>query len=154
MRMKKLYPTAAIAIALGATAAIAQELPTFEASGFPITRHQVAVLWSASVQERAPTPTLTLDGIPASPHQVTVLTPRLRITELVGQGQALSPEPKSTNHAPRIIQTVNKGFSVKELCAEQRLLDAEHVHIANEGKPSRPLRRLYPAQGQPWSAGG
>ena len=37
----------------------AVELPTFEVMGFPITRHQVAVLGSAQVRERAPTPTLT-----------------------------------------------------------------------------------------------
>ena len=79
--MKNLFPTAAIAIVLGATAAAAQELPSFEASGFPITRHQVEVMGTASVREQAPTPRLTLDGMPASPHQVAVLTPRLRLTE-------------------------------------------------------------------------
>jgi hypothetical protein len=57
------------------------ELPTFELMGFPITRHQVAVLGSAQVRERAPTPTLTLAGMPASPHQVAVLTPRPKTTD-------------------------------------------------------------------------
>jgi short chain dehydrogenase len=63
-----------------ASAATAQ-LPTFELMGFPITRHQVAVLGAAHVREWSPTPPLTLASMPASPHQVAVLTPRARITE-------------------------------------------------------------------------
>jgi hypothetical protein len=80
--MKILLSIAAIAAVIpdGAGAAAA-ELPTFELMGFPITRHQVAVLGAAHVRERSPTPTLTLSGMPASPHQVTVLTPRPRITD-------------------------------------------------------------------------
>jgi hypothetical protein len=80
--MKILLSIAAIAAVIpdGAGAAAA-ELPTFELMGFPITRHQVAVLGAAHVRERSPTPTLTLGGMPASPHQVTVLTPRPRITD-------------------------------------------------------------------------
>jgi hypothetical protein len=66
------------AVAVGQSAV---ELPTFEVMGFPITRHQVAVLGSAHVQERAPTPTLTLAGMPASPHQVAVLTPHPKTTD-------------------------------------------------------------------------
>jgi hypothetical protein len=56
--------------------AAAAELPTFEASSFPATSHQLAVLGSAGVQEQAVTPTLTRNGMPASPHQLEVLTPR------------------------------------------------------------------------------
>src|SRR6516164_4891984 len=58
--------------------ACALHLPTFELTGFPISRHQVAVLGSAQVEESAVTPTLTLDGMPASPHQIAVLTPRAK----------------------------------------------------------------------------
>jgi hypothetical protein len=60
--------------------AVAAELPTFELMGFPITRHQVALLGAAQIRERSPTPTLTLAGMPASPHQVAVLTARPRPT--------------------------------------------------------------------------
>ena len=54
------------------------KLPTFEVTGFPITAHQVAVLGSANVEERASTPTLVLADMPASPHQIAVLTPRAK----------------------------------------------------------------------------
>ena len=69
--MKILLSIAAMAAVMfdGAGAAAA-EVPTFELMGFPITRHQVAVLGAAHVQERSPTPTLTLGSMPASPHQV------------------------------------------------------------------------------------
>ncbi len=59
-----------------AVPAEAQELPTFEMMGMPITPVQVQVVGSAHVRERSPTPTLVLGGMPASPHQVSVLTPR------------------------------------------------------------------------------
>jgi len=61
--------------------ASASELPTFELLGFPVSRHQVAVLGSANIEEQAPSPTLTWGGMPASPHQVAVLTPRPRVAE-------------------------------------------------------------------------
>jgi hypothetical protein len=80
--VKILLSTAAIAaVMLDGAGAAAAELPTFELMGFPITRHQVAVLGAAHVQERSPIPTLTLGDMPASPHQVSVLTPRPRITD-------------------------------------------------------------------------
>jgi hypothetical protein len=76
--VKILLSIAAIAaVMLDGAGAAAAELPTFELMGFPITRHQVAVLGAAHVQERSPTPTLTLGDMPASPHQVRVLTPRI-----------------------------------------------------------------------------
>jgi hypothetical protein len=59
----------------------AQELPTFELMGMPITPHQVQVVGSALVQERTPDATLVLGGMPASPHQLSVLMPRKRLTE-------------------------------------------------------------------------
>jgi hypothetical protein len=66
------------AVMLDRACAAAAELPTFELMGFPITRHQVALLGAAQIRERLPAPALTLAGMPASPHQVAVLTPRAR----------------------------------------------------------------------------
>jgi hypothetical protein len=62
--------------------ACALRLPTFELTGFPISRHQVAVLGSAQVEESAVTPTLMLAGMPASPHQIAVLTPRAKTLKI------------------------------------------------------------------------
>jgi hypothetical protein len=75
--MKETFPTAAIAAVtvVGSSPGTA-ELPSFELKGFPITRHQVAVLGAQGVQEQSATPTLTFDGMPASPHQIAILTPR------------------------------------------------------------------------------
>jgi len=75
--VKRLLVTTVIAVTiLEGAAAVAAELPTFEASSFPATRLQLSVLGSTGVQEQAPTPTLTRDEMPASPHQLAVLTPR------------------------------------------------------------------------------
>ena len=75
--MKKAFLMAAIAAATAATSsAKAAELPTFELMGFPITRHQVALIGGTNLQERSPTPTLTFGGMPASPVQIAILTPR------------------------------------------------------------------------------
>jgi hypothetical protein len=59
----------------GATAAVAQEHPTFALDGYPLTRHQLQVLSTERVQEQVSTPGLTRDGMPASPHQLAVLRP-------------------------------------------------------------------------------
>ena len=62
--------------------ASAQDLPTYESMGFPVTPLQISILGSsASVQEQTSTPTNTIAGMPASPHQIAVLTRRLRDTE-------------------------------------------------------------------------
>ncbi|OKO79060.1 hypothetical protein AC629_29345 [Bradyrhizobium sp. NAS80.1] len=75
--MKKIFPMAAIAaVTVVGSSAVAAELPGFELMGFPITRHQVAVIGAQGVQEQSATPTLTFGGMPASPHQIAVLTPR------------------------------------------------------------------------------
>ena len=75
--MKKTMLMAAVAAAtMVGSGAGAGELPTFELTGFPITRHQVAVLGPQDVREQSVTPTLTFGGMPASPHQIAVLTPR------------------------------------------------------------------------------
>ncbi|MBW7961581.1 hypothetical protein [Bradyrhizobium sp. BR 10261] len=69
----------AIASIAGATShqanACTLRLPTFEVTGFPISRHQVAVLGAEQVEESSVTPKLTLAGMPASPHQIAVMTP-------------------------------------------------------------------------------
>lgn len=57
----------------GSVGAFAAELPTYEATGFPVSQVQVQVLSPAQAQERSPVATLTRDGMPASPHQVSVL---------------------------------------------------------------------------------
>ena len=79
--MKNLFLMVTAIAAIGGVAtnradACALRLPTFELAGFPISRHQVAVLGSAQVEESTVSPTLMLDGMPASPHQIAVLTPR------------------------------------------------------------------------------
>jgi hypothetical protein len=71
---------------LEGAAALAGELPAFEASSFPATPLQVAVMGSAGVQEQAATPTLARDGMPASPHQLSVLTPHHRKVSAADQG--------------------------------------------------------------------
>jgi len=79
--MKKMLLTAAIAAAtMVGSGAGAGELPTFDLTGFPITRHQVAVLGAQGIQEQSANPTLMFGGMPASPHQITVLTPRPSMT--------------------------------------------------------------------------
>jgi hypothetical protein len=78
--MKKMLLMAGIAAASLGSGAWAGELPTYELTGFPITRHQVAVVGAQDVQEQSATPTLTYGGMPASPHQIAVLTPRPSMT--------------------------------------------------------------------------
>jgi hypothetical protein len=66
---------AAVLWIAGATAAFAAELPSYEATGFPISPAQVSVLGAANVQEQSPVATSTV-----TPLQLSVLTPRSRIT--------------------------------------------------------------------------
>src|SRR5262249_2289580 len=79
MIMKAPITLAALAAALllgGATAAPAQEYPTLELDGYPLTPHQLEVLLSTErVQEHDFTAGLTQDGMPVSPHQLAVLRP-------------------------------------------------------------------------------
>jgi hypothetical protein len=70
-------------VAINHANACALQRPTFEVTGFPISRHQVAVLGSALVEESAATPTLLLAGMPASPSQIAVLTPRPKALKIV-----------------------------------------------------------------------
>ena len=88
--MKTLFLIAIGIAAIGGTTtpnhadACSLRLPTFELTGFPITRHQVAVLGAAQVEERTATPTQTLAGMPASPHQIAVLTPHAKTLKIAG----------------------------------------------------------------------
>jgi hypothetical protein len=80
--MKKMFLIAATAaVTVVGSSVGAAELPTFELMGFPITRHQVAVMGAQGVQEQAAAATLTFGGgMPASAHQIAVLTPRAGMT--------------------------------------------------------------------------
>ena len=79
--MKKVLLIAAIAaVTVVSSGAEAAERPSFELNGFPITRHQAAVIGAQGVQEQSATPTLAFGGMPASPHQIAVLTPRAGMT--------------------------------------------------------------------------
>jgi hypothetical protein len=64
---------AVAALVFGGSVALAQERPTYQRDGFPISPHQVQVLGPDHVREQSPTSTLTLGGFPASPHQLAVL---------------------------------------------------------------------------------
>jgi hypothetical protein len=68
-------PIAAALSIVGATAAFAAELPTYDTTGFPISPVQVGVLGAANVQEQSPVATSTL-----TPVQLSVLTPRTKLT--------------------------------------------------------------------------
>ncbi len=74
----RLLLLAAAGLIVDGVSAAGAELPTYEAMGFPITPHQLALLGPANTQEQAPAATLTFSGMPASPHQIAVLTPRPR----------------------------------------------------------------------------
>jgi hypothetical protein len=93
--MYRFLLSAGFAVVLQRANAAAGELPTFELSGFTVSRHQVAVLGSANVAEQAPSPALTWSGMPASPHQITVLMPRQRTLD----EQIVSGGPQVTAQA-------------------------------------------------------
>ena len=78
----------AILIAVG-PAALAAELPTYEAAGLPISAMQVQVLGAANVREQSPVATST-----ATAHQLSVLTPRTKLT-------AATAPARTTGLAPR-----------------------------------------------------
>lgn len=64
----------------GVANAAAAELPVYEAGGFPITPHQLAVLAPANAEQGPSLVIPTLAGMPASPLQIAVLTPRQKQT--------------------------------------------------------------------------
>jgi hypothetical protein len=74
--VKKTYlsiAAAAILIASG-TVGFAGELPSYEATGLPISPVQTRVLGAGNVREQAAAPTSTL-----TPVQLSVLTPRAKV---------------------------------------------------------------------------
>jgi hypothetical protein len=66
---------AAVLSIAAATAAFGAELPSYEATGFPVSPAQVGVLGAANVREQSPVATSTV-----TPLQLSVLTPRSKIT--------------------------------------------------------------------------
>ena len=103
--MKNLFLIAATIAAIGSTMpnhayACSLRLPTFELSGFPISRHQVAVLGSAKVEESTAAPSLMLAGMPASPHQIAVLTRRLKTMKIVEASAGIIPELTTVGLTP------------------------------------------------------
>ena len=76
--MKKTYLSivaAAVISIAGGTAGFAAELPSYEATGLPISAVQVRVLGAANVQQQTPVATSTV-----TPLQLSVLTPRTKLT--------------------------------------------------------------------------
>ena len=76
--MKKTYlsiAAAAVVSIAGGTAGFAAELPSYEATGLPISAVQVRVLGAANVQQQTPVATSTV-----TPLQLSVLTPRTKLT--------------------------------------------------------------------------
>ncbi len=71
----RLPAVAAAMLFAGVASAVAGELPSYEAAGFPVSQTQVQVLAPADAQQQSPVAALTRDGMPASPHQVAVLAP-------------------------------------------------------------------------------
>jgi hypothetical protein len=95
MKNLSLIVTAIAAIGGMATdnaGACALHLPSFELTGFPISRHQVAVLGAVQVEESAVTPTLMFAGMPASPHQIAVLTSRSKTAKIVEASAGITPK--------------------------------------------------------------
>ncbi len=75
MKKTTLAIAAAVISIAGATAALAAELPSYEANGLPISAVQVQALGAANVRQQSPVPASAL-----SPHQLSVLTPRTKMT--------------------------------------------------------------------------
>ncbi|WP_456622876.1 MULTISPECIES: hypothetical protein [unclassified Bradyrhizobium] len=80
---KKTLSIAAILTIAGSTAALAAELPAYEANGFPVSAVQVSVLGAGHVQQQATAPAAS-----ATVHQASVLTPRKVKTATVTTGSA------------------------------------------------------------------
>ncbi|MBH5396793.1 hypothetical protein HZZ13_03165 [Bradyrhizobium sp. CNPSo 4010] len=97
--MKNPLLITSVSILLGGASAAAAELPSFELSGFPMTRHQVGVLGATNVEEQLPGAIMTVEGMPASPHQIAVLhrrPERLPTSQKPGDAQAGLPRVMAT----------------------------------------------------------
>lgn len=70
MNKKTLSIAAVILAIVGGTAAVAAELPTYEANGLPVSPLQVRVLGAAHVEQQVAAPATV-----ASVHQAKVLSP-------------------------------------------------------------------------------
>ena len=80
--MKALFAMAATGALLLSGIASAQEFPSYELSGFPISPCQISVMGSTvNLKEQSSSTSLTVGGMPASPLQIAVLTPRQRMPE-------------------------------------------------------------------------
>ena len=117
--MKNLFLIAtAIASVAGATThqagACTLRFPTFEVTGFPISRHQVAVLGATQVEESSVTPNLMLAGMPASPHQIEVLKPRPN-TLKIAQASADHPSLVTVGLA----RLSSQKTTIQALCAPE-----------------------------------
>jgi hypothetical protein len=75
VKKTSLFIAVAALSAAGGTAGFAAELPSYEATGLPISSVQVRVLGAANVQQQAPVPASMV-----TPVQRSVLTPRTKIT--------------------------------------------------------------------------
>jgi hypothetical protein len=75
--MKTLFAMAATGTLLLSGIASAQEFPSYELSGFPISPLQSSVMGAtANLKEQSPSTSLTVGGMPASPNQIAVLRHR------------------------------------------------------------------------------
>lgn len=83
MNKKTLSIAAAILTIVGGSAAVAAELPTYEANGLPVSPLQVRVLGAAHVEQQVAAPATV-----ASVHQAKVLGPRKVTTADVTTGTA------------------------------------------------------------------
>jgi Tfp pilus assembly PilM family ATPase len=75
--------TAAVLAMTAVTGAVADELPTYEKAGLPVSAVQVQVLGAENVQEATPVATSI------TPVQLGVLTPRYRITTAQGRTETV-----------------------------------------------------------------
>jgi hypothetical protein len=75
--IKHLLTAAFITVAAG-HAAVAGELPTYEAGSLPISPVQASVLGASAAGEQAPAAALSRAGMPATPLQITILSPHRR----------------------------------------------------------------------------
>jgi hypothetical protein len=135
MNSQFLIVTAVAAIGLVATNhanACALHLPTFELTGFPISRHQVAVLGATQVEESTVTPTLMLAGMPASPHQIAVLKPRAD-TLKIAQASA-GPNLVTVGLTPSSQKT-----TIQALCASEWSAEWLRMPFAGAGEAPGPF---------------
>jgi hypothetical protein len=65
----------------GATTGLAQNLPSYESNGFPITPLQAQAVSPKGMQQQLSDPTLTGGGIQASAHQAAVLGAAIQMAQ-------------------------------------------------------------------------